>query len=131
VKLDRRSFIKLIPAVAVAVACTSVLFLRQPPTEPLATCQVTPMTRATNRTVMTSSVEPTGTSTGFAFPVTWNRDSATVVDSSDYRLRIDGDVPRPLGLTLTNLSARRNAQKILKIRCVEGGRQKFPGKAYP
>jgi len=133
VKLDRRSFIKLIPAVAVAVAGGSVLFLSKPPTEPVVTSQVTTMTSATTTmaTLTSSVVEPTTTSAGFAFPVTWNGDRATVVDSSAYRLRIDGDVPRPLELTLTNLQAMPNVQKILEIRCVEGWEAEVPWEGIP
>jgi DMSO/TMAO reductase YedYZ molybdopterin-dependent catalytic subunit len=131
VKLDRRSFIKLISAVAVAVAGGSVLFLRQPPTEPVATSQVTTMTGATSVTTpvttSTSSItEPATSSEGFAFPVTWNGDGTTVVDSDDYRLRIDGDVPKPLELTLADLHAMPTVQKTLLIRCVEGWEAEVP-----
>jgi DMSO/TMAO reductase YedYZ molybdopterin-dependent catalytic subunit len=94
------------------------------------------MTRATSvitpATTLTSSVvEPTTTSTGFAFPATWNGDRTTVVDSNDYRLRIDGDVPKPLELTLADLHAMPNVQKTLLIRCVEGWEAEVPWEGIP
>jgi DMSO/TMAO reductase YedYZ molybdopterin-dependent catalytic subunit len=63
--------------------------------------------------------------------VTWNGDRATLVNSEDYRLRIDGDVPRPLELTLTNLRSMPNVQKTLEIKCVEGWEAEVPWEGIP
>jgi len=112
-KLDRRAFIRLIPIVAVAVAGGSWWFLRQTAEEPTMTSQAT----------MTNSGASQGTATtpeAFHFPVTWNGDRPTTVNSIDYRLRIDGDVSKPLELTLKELYAMSNVQRTLEIRCVEG-----------
>jgi DMSO/TMAO reductase YedYZ molybdopterin-dependent catalytic subunit len=56
----------------------------------------------------------------FVFPVTWNGDQPTKIDANEYRLKIDGDVPKPLELTLEQLYAMSNVKKTLKIQCVEG-----------
>jgi DMSO/TMAO reductase YedYZ molybdopterin-dependent catalytic subunit len=102
-KLGRRSFLRLIPAVAVAVATGSWWFFRQ-----------------TARQSTVESQTATTTLEGPIFPVTWNGDQPTKVDRSAYRLKIDGDVKEPLELTLEQLYAMSNSQKMVKIICVEG-----------
>ena len=54
------------------------------------------------------------------FQVTWNGEVATTVDASSYRLKINGDVPNPLELTLADLYAMNRVQKSLTIKCEEG-----------
>jgi DMSO/TMAO reductase YedYZ molybdopterin-dependent catalytic subunit len=112
-KLDRRAFIRLIPVVAVAVASGSWWFLTQTAREPMMTSQATVTTSETSQATPTSL-------TAFDFPVTWNGDRVTKVDSNEYRLRIDGDVSKPLELTLEELYAMSNIQENLEIQCVEG-----------
>jgi DMSO/TMAO reductase YedYZ molybdopterin-dependent catalytic subunit len=65
---------------------------------------------------------PTVTSTAeaFSFPVTWNGDEPTTIDPKDYRLMIDGDVPRSLQFTLEDLQSMPSLHRTLKIQCVTG-----------
>ena len=113
-KLDRRSFMKLIPVVAVAVAGGSWWFLigagrtRRAPSQPTAT-----------------------TSKAFDFPVTWDRDQPTKVNLDDYRLKVDGDVSNPLELALDDLYAMPNVQRTLKIECVGGWTADVPWEGIP
>ena len=100
-KLNRRSFIKLVPVLALAVAGGSWWFLGRTTREP---------NTASQRT----------TSIASDFPVTWNGDQPTKIDLNDYRLRVDGDVSNPLQLTVDDLYAMSDVQKTLKIQCVEG-----------
>lgn len=100
-KLNRRSFIKLVPVLALAVAGGSWWFLGRTTREP---------NTASQRT----------TSIASDFPVTWNGDLPTKIDLNDYKLRVDGDVSNPLQLTVDDLYAMSDVQKTLKIQCVEG-----------
>ena len=68
---------------------------------------------------------------GFDFPVTWNGDQPTKVDTNEYRLRVDGDVSNPLELTLEDLYAMSNVQKTLKIACVMGWETDVPWEGIP
>ena len=100
-KLNRRSFIKLVPVLALAVAGGLWWFLGRTRREPNIASQAT-------------------TSIASDFPVTWNGDLPTKIDLNDYRLRVDGDVSKPLQLTVDDLYAMSDVQKTLKIQCVEG-----------
>jgi DMSO/TMAO reductase YedYZ molybdopterin-dependent catalytic subunit len=145
VKLDRRSFIKLIPAVAVAVAGGSWWFLTQTTRESVMTSPATGTSSVTSQaatattsaalqTESTTSVVPQPTSTNpepFDFPVTWNGEQPTKVDTNEYRLRIDGDVSNPLELTIEDLYAMSNVQKTLKIGCVMGWAVDVPWEGIP
>ena len=96
-KLNRRSFIKVVPA-GVAISVALWLFLeRQAP-----------------------SLSQTTTSTQADFPVTWNGDFAPNVNPSEYRLRVDGDVSNPLELTTDMLHAMPTVINDSTISCVEG-----------
>jgi DMSO/TMAO reductase YedYZ molybdopterin-dependent catalytic subunit len=132
-KLDRRAFIRSIPVVALAAACGSLWFLGQAAKEPIMTSRATattsvaspasPTASVVSQTGSTASValQPTSTTPeAFDFPVTWNGDQSTKVDTNEYRLRIDGDVSKPLELTLEDLYAMSNVQKTVEIQCVEG-----------
>jgi DMSO/TMAO reductase YedYZ molybdopterin-dependent catalytic subunit len=101
VKLNRRSFIKLVPVLTMAVAGGSWWFLGRTIREPNTASQAT-------------------TSIASDFPVTWNGDVPTKIDLSNYRLRVDGDVSKPLQLTVDDLYAMSDVQKTLRIQCVEG-----------
>lgn len=142
-KLNRRSFIKLIPAVALAVAGGSWWFLEETAREfaiasqhSVTTSQATQVSVTTSETSQasaTTSVVPQTTLTpseatqvsaatpeAFVFPITWNGDGPTKVSPKDYRLKIDGDVPKSLNLTLEELYAMPSVQKDMRIICVEG-----------
>jgi DMSO/TMAO reductase YedYZ molybdopterin-dependent catalytic subunit len=122
-KLNRRSFIKLIPAVAVAVAGGSWWFLSRTATEPNAVSQGAENNRypqAQSSVTTTTNSGQTENSQAPVFPVTWNGDMPTSVNISDYRLKVDGDVSKMLELTLDDLYSMSNVQKTLKISCVEG-----------
>jgi len=130
-KLDRRSFIRLIPLGLAATFVSSLWWISR---EPAMTSQATGTTSVTSQaataitpqalqTESTTSVAPQPTLTtpeGFDFPVTWNGDQPTKVDANEYRLRIDGDVPNPLELTLENLLSMSSVQRKLRIDCVDG-----------
>jgi DMSO/TMAO reductase YedYZ molybdopterin-dependent catalytic subunit len=110
-KLNRRSFIKLVPALALAIAAGSWWLLGRSATESNITSQTTQDSTHT---------EQTATSKASDFPVTWNGDLPTKIDLNSYRLRVDGDVSKPLELTVDDLYAMSDVQKTLKIECVEG-----------
>jgi len=110
-KLNRRSFIKLVPALALAVAAGSWWLLSRTATEPNIASQTTQENTYSDQTT-TPEVSD--------FPVTWNGDLPTKIDLNSYRLRVDGDVSRPLDLTVDDLYAMSDVQKTLKIECVEG-----------
>lgn len=99
--LNRRSLIKLVPVLALAVAGGSWWSLSRTTRQPNAASQTT-------------------TSIASDFPITWNGDLPTKIDLNDYRLRVDGDVPKPLELTVGDLYAMSDVQKTMKIECVEG-----------
>jgi DMSO/TMAO reductase YedYZ molybdopterin-dependent catalytic subunit len=101
-KLDRRSFMRLIPLGLAATFASGLLwFSREAAREPMAG----------------SKASVTNT---FDFPVTWNGDRPTEVSLDGYRLRVDGDVPNPLELALYDLLSMASAQRKLRIDCVDG-----------
>jgi DMSO/TMAO reductase YedYZ molybdopterin-dependent catalytic subunit len=100
-KLNRRLFIKLAPVFALAAAGGSWWFFGRTAKGPTEDSQIT-------------------TSQASEFPVTWNGDQPIKIDLNSYRLRVDGEVPKPLELTMDDLYAMADAQKTLKIQCVEG-----------
>lgn len=110
-KLDRRAFVRLIPILTVAVAAGSWWFLGQPVEKRAKTSQATMTTSGASQATAT-------TSEAFHFPVTGEQ--STKVNPNDYRLKIDGDVSKPLELTLKELYAMSNVQRTLKIVCVVG-----------
>jgi DMSO/TMAO reductase YedYZ molybdopterin-dependent catalytic subunit len=110
-KLNRRSFIKLLPALALAVATGSWWLLGRTATEPNIASQTTQGDTHNGQTTTPKASD---------FPVTWNGDLPTKIDLINYRLRIDGDVSKPLELTVDDLDAMSDVQKTLKIQCVEG-----------
>jgi DMSO/TMAO reductase YedYZ molybdopterin-dependent catalytic subunit len=101
-KLNRRAFLILIPATA--IAAWSWWFFRPP---------------------------APSASGGFPFPVTWNGEQATTVNSTNYLLKIDGNVPNPLALTLAELYAMPSVQKTLTIKCKEGWSANVPWEGLP
>jgi len=120
--LGRREFIKLIPLAAVAIATGSWWFLEQTTGEVPTASRTTATTPMASQTMSTTSAAPEASSTiqVFNFPVTWNGDQPTTVNLNDYRLSINGDVSKPLELTIDDLRAMPTVQKTLEIRCVEG-----------
>jgi len=115
-KITRRSFIKLVPAVAVVMAGGAWWFLTQTESKTTAGSQLTSATDIT---------------AGFEFPVTWNGEWASTINSDTYRLKIDGDVPSPLELKLEELYAMTGVQKTQTIRCVEGWKADVPWEGIP
>ena len=95
-KLTRRTFITVVP-VGAALVVGSWLFLGRQP-----------------------SLSQAATSTQADFPVTWNGDFASNVNPNDYRLRVDGDVSKPLELTIDMLDAMPTVINDSTIACVEG-----------
>ncbi len=116
-KITRRSFINLIPAVAVVIAGGTWWFL----------AHTGSATTAVSQGTLTSAT----TSAGFEFPITWNGDQPRPINSNDYRLKIDGDVSNPLELKLEELYAMTTVQKTLRIRCVEGWIADVPWEGIP
>ena len=115
-KVTRRSFIKLIPAIVVVMA-GGVWFLTQSASKTMTGSQLTPATETTPA--------------GFEFPVTWNGDLPSRINSDAYRLKIDGNVSNPLELKLEELYAMTGVQKTLTIRCVEGWNADVPWEGIP
>lgn len=107
-RLNRRLFIRLIPAAAIAVAGGSWWTFTEKTKERV---DVSPIT---------GTSESTSILNDFVFPVTWNEDQQTIVNLNDYRLSVDGDVPKPLDLTLADLQSMPQVQKAVKIQCVTG-----------
>lgn len=114
-KLDRRSFLKFIPLVAVALAGGLWWLLRQTPIEPKIASQ-------------TAATTPSKT---FDFPVTWNGDQPTEVNPDAYRLKVDGDVSKQLELTLNDLESMSSVRRTVHIDCVEGWTAQVPGEGIP
>jgi DMSO/TMAO reductase YedYZ molybdopterin-dependent catalytic subunit len=143
-KLKRRSFIKLIPVVAVAVAGASWWFLGRSAREPVITSKQVLTTSAASETTTTSSstsqtdftasttLQPTSsTLSAFDFPVTWDGYQPTEAELKDYQLTVDGDVTRPLKLTLGELYAMPNVKKNLRIMCETGWAAEVPWEGIP
>jgi DMSO/TMAO reductase YedYZ molybdopterin-dependent catalytic subunit len=140
-KLDRRSFMKLIPVGLVAIGLW--WFLGQNAREPIRTPQVTgtrstashtaSTTETTLQAMSTTSTATQASSTAavFEFPVTWNGEQASAINPNDYRLKIDGDVANPLELKLGDLYAMAGVQKTVKIQCVEGWSADVPWEGIP
>jgi DMSO/TMAO reductase YedYZ molybdopterin-dependent catalytic subunit len=147
-KLDRRSFIRLVPlGLAAALAGGSWWFFREVASGPMIESEatVTTTSEASQTTVATTpetsqaSVTTTteasqGTveaSKAFDFPVTWNGDQPTKVNLHDYRLKVDGDVSNPLDLALDDLRAMSSVQRTLNIGCVLGWAADVPWEGIP
>ena len=109
-ELNRRSFIKIVPAGA-AIVVASWLFL--------------------NRQSPALSQTTTSTQAQADFPVTWNGDFAPNVNPNDYRLRVDGDVSNPLELTIDMLNAMPTVINDSTIVCVEGWRASVKWEGVP
>jgi DMSO/TMAO reductase YedYZ molybdopterin-dependent catalytic subunit len=114
-KFDRRSFLKLIPALVAAVAAGSWWFLEQNSMGP---------TRS-------ETSLSTSTSEAYGFPIAWNVRKPPPTSAIDYRLKIEGDVPNPLELTLDQLSAMPTHRQTVKIECVEGWDAEVPWEGIP
>jgi DMSO/TMAO reductase YedYZ molybdopterin-dependent catalytic subunit len=111
-RMDRRSFIRLIPlALAATLAGGSWWIFRETARAP------------TTRSVATSAT--TGAK-AFDFPVTWSGDQPTEVNLNEYRLKVDGDVSNPLDLKLDDLRSLSSVQRILNIQCVLGWASDVP-----
>jgi len=122
--LGRRAFIRLIPlGLAAALAGGSWWFFREVAREPVKTSQATVTSTSEESAATTSSV--------FDFPVTWNGDGPTHVNIEDYRLRVDGDVSKPLQLTVVDLYAMSSVQRTLRIECVLGWAADVPWDGIP
>jgi DMSO/TMAO reductase YedYZ molybdopterin-dependent catalytic subunit len=140
-KLNRRSFMKLIPVGLVAIGLWWLL--GQNAKEPIATPQVTGTRSTASHATSTTEISPqatsttstttqaTSTATAFEFPITWNGQQATTINPNEYRLKIDGDVTNPLELKLEDLYAMTSVQKTLKIQCVEGWSADVPWEGIP
>ena len=140
-KLNRRSFIKLIPVAVVAV--WSWWFLRPTAKESVATLQVSGSNSVESQVTSVASIgsqitsmesttsQTASTPEGFQFPATWNGESPPSIDSATYRLRIDGDVSNPLELSLTELYAMTGVHRTLRIQCVEGWSADVPWEGIP
>ena len=111
----RRSFIKLLPAVALILAGAWWLLGRSEGATSIAS----------------QAPASTTTSAAFDFPITWNGDQPSIIDQYAYRLKIDGDVANPLELTLEELNTMTTAQKTLLIHCVEGWDATVPWEGIP
>jgi DMSO/TMAO reductase YedYZ molybdopterin-dependent catalytic subunit len=113
-RVDRRSFIRLVPlAVAVVLAGGSWWILRETTEAPTTQSVATVTTTEASQTTATASE-------AFDFPVTWNGDKATQVDLNEYRLKVDGDVSNPLSLALDDLRALSSVRRTLNIQCILG-----------
>jgi DMSO/TMAO reductase YedYZ molybdopterin-dependent catalytic subunit len=104
-KLNRRYFIKLIP-VGTAIAVASWLLWESISGSPSATVRLWRTTSATAKP--------------FVFPTAWGGYDRTIVNLTDYRLRVDGDVSNPLELTIEDLNAMPTVISRSTISCVEG-----------
>jgi DMSO/TMAO reductase YedYZ molybdopterin-dependent catalytic subunit len=107
-KIGRRTFVKLIPAFAIAVAGGSLWFLLENPAQPGST------------TTLQSTLAATSTPELSGFPTVWNHRLPPPVNPTDYRLIIDGDIPKPLEFTLDDLYAMPTILRTINIQCVEG-----------
>ena len=126
-KISRRLFIQVIPAVAVLLGGSALWFLAQTARESNITSQV-----ATTNTAVSQATPATATTSAvFEFPITWNADEPITISSNEYRLKIDGDVSNPLELKLEELYAMTGVQKNLRIKCVEGWQADVPWEGVP
>lgn len=91
------------------------------------------LAKSASRTTGVSQATPASVtaSAAFEFPITWNGDQSTTINSNDYRLKIDGDVTNPLELKLEELYAMTGVQKTLTIQCVEGWEADVPWEGIP
>ena len=99
-KLDRRSFIKLISVTSAAMVsgCLGISwFLGQ-------------TVRGLER-----GIQPTD------FPVEWDMTMPTTVDLKSYRLNVVGAVSKPLHLTIDDLYAMPTVKRNVPISCEMGG----------
>ena len=113
-RVDRRSFIRLVPlAVAAALSGGSWWILRETARAPTTRSVATVTTTEASQTTATASK-------AFDFPVTWTGDKATQVDLNEYRLKVDGDVSNPLSLALDDLRALSSVRRTLNIQCILG-----------
>jgi DMSO/TMAO reductase YedYZ molybdopterin-dependent catalytic subunit len=110
---------KLIPAVALAIAGGAWWLLGRTESETTVVSQTTPATATT--------------SPAFEFPVTWNGIHLlpTIINSNDYRLKLDGDVSNPLELKLEELYAMTGVKKTIPIHCVERWAAEVPWEGIP
>ena len=107
-KVTRRSFIGLIPAIVIGVASVAWFVEKETP-------------RTYDYPVLGSRRSVDGSNLRvFDFPVTWNGDSPLDVNLRDYRLRVDGEVSNPLELSIEDLQALPIVARQLTINCVEG-----------
>jgi DMSO/TMAO reductase YedYZ molybdopterin-dependent catalytic subunit len=114
-KFSRRSFLKLFPALAIAVAAGSWWFFEQNSRGP----------------AMSETLPTTSSSKAYGFPIAWNVREPPATNAIDYRLKIEGDLPNPLELTLDQLSAMPTIQETVKIECVEGWDAEVPWEGIP
>jgi len=96
-------------------------------TQATSTSEVTPQAVSTTST----AAQVSSSASVFDFPVTWNGDQATTIDPNNYRLMIDGDVPKPLEFKLEDLYAMTGVQKTQSIQCVEGWSADVPWEGIP
>ena len=123
---------KLIPLAAVAIVTGAWWFFEQTTGEVPIASQTTATTTTASQATSTISTAPqitstistvppiTSTTETFGFPVTWNGDEPTTIDSNDYRLTIDGDASKSMEFTLRDLQAMPSVKKTLRIQCVTG-----------
>jgi DMSO/TMAO reductase YedYZ molybdopterin-dependent catalytic subunit len=143
-KLNRRSFMKLIPLGIVAIGLWWLI--EENAREPIRIPQVTGTISTTSNssniastteitlqpTLATSTLtQATSTPTVFEFPTTWNGELAKTINPNDYRLKIEGDIPNPLELKLEDLYDMPGVQKTLRISCVEGWSADVPWEGIP
>jgi DMSO/TMAO reductase YedYZ molybdopterin-dependent catalytic subunit len=140
-KLNRRSFVKLIPVGIVAVGLWWLI--GESAREPIRIPQVTGTSSTASNTASTIEIksrptstistltQTTSTPTVFEFPTTWNGELPKPINPNDYRLKIEGDIPNPLELRLEDLYAMPGVRKTLKISCVEGWSADVPWEGIP
>jgi DMSO/TMAO reductase YedYZ molybdopterin-dependent catalytic subunit len=118
-RVNRRTFLKLAP-LGVAVSAVSLWVLKEK-------TQIT--SSGTAERVSSSESTPTET---YDFPETWAEHvDHPIVDRKDYLLKIDGDVSKPLQLTLEELYAMPSVNQSSTITCVEGWSALVPWEGIP